>query len=141
MSGRSFVDTNVLVYAHDSSSGEKHDQARALLERLWQERAGALSTQVLQELYVSLRRKAARPLPPDEARAVIADYLRWEVVVNTGESILDAIALERRYQLSFWDALIVQAARACGAEVVYSEDLSPGQVYDSVRVISPFRSL
>ena len=138
MSGRSFVDTNVLVYAHDVSTGAKHEAARSLVERLWEERSGAISTQVLQELYVSLRRKAGRPLPWEEARAVVVDYLRWDVVVNTGESILDAIALAERYGISFWDALVIQSARACGAETLYSEDLGHGQVYDSVRVVSPF---
>jgi predicted nucleic acid-binding protein len=140
MSGRVFVDTNDLVYAHDTSAGVKHEKARALVERLWQERSGAVSTQVLQELYVSLRRETGRPLASEEARAVIADYLRWEVVVNNGDSILDAIALEQRYRISFWDALVIQASRACGAEVLYSEDLSDGEVYDSVRVVSPFGS-
>jgi predicted nucleic acid-binding protein len=138
MSDRVFVDTNVLVYAHDTSTGARHDQARSLVERLWQERSGAVSTQILQELYVSLRRKAGRPLDSEEARAVVADYLRWEVVVNNGESILDAIALEQRYGISFWDALVVQSSRACGAEILYTEDLSDGQVYDSVRVVNPF---
>ena len=138
MSGRVFVDTNVLVYAHDISTGAKHEKARSLVERLWQERTGAVSTQILQELYVSLRRNAARPLASEEARALVADYLRWEVVVNSGESILDAIALEQRYGISFWDALVVQSARACGAELLYSEDLSDGQAYDSVRVVNPF---
>ena len=138
MSGRAFVDTNVLVYAHDISTGAKHEKARSLVERLWQERTGAVSTQILQELYVSLRRKAARPLASEEARALVADYLRWEVVVNSGESILDAIALEQRYGISFWDALVVQSARASGAEILYSEELSDGQVYESVRVTNPF---
>jgi predicted nucleic acid-binding protein len=140
MSDRVFVDTNVLVYAHDVSTGAKHEKARLLVERLWQDRIGAVSTQVLQELYVSLRRKAGRPLASEEARALVADYLRWDVVVNSGESILDAIALEQRYGISFWDALVVQSARACGAEVLYSEDLGDGQLYDSVRVVSPFGS-
>ena len=140
MSGRVFVDTNVLVYAHDVSTGVKHEKARSLVERLWQERTGAVSTQVLQELYVSLRRKAGKPLPLEEARALVSDYLRWEVVVNSGESILDAIALEQRYGISFWDALVVQSARACGAEILYSEDLSDGQAYESVRVTNPFAS-
>jgi len=138
MSARVFVDTNVLVYAHDTSTGVKHEKARALVERLWQERTGAISTQILQEFYVSLRRKAGRPLAPEEARAVVSDYLRWEVVVNNGESILDAIALEQRYRISFWDALVIQSSRACGAETLYSEDLGDGQVYDSVRVVNPF---
>jgi predicted nucleic acid-binding protein len=138
MSGRTFVDTNILVYAHDTSAGAKHDVARSLVERLWHERTGAVSTQVLQELYVSLRRKAGRPLSRKEAHAVVTDYLRWEVVVNNGQSILDAIAIEGRYGISFWDALVVQASRACGAETLYTEDLNDGQVYESVRVVSPF---
>jgi predicted nucleic acid-binding protein len=138
MSGRAFVDTNILVYAHDISTGAKHEQARSLVERLWQQRTGALSTQILQELYVSLRRKAGRPLTSPQARDIVADYLRWEVVVNTGESILHAIQLEERYQVSFWDALVIHAARECGADVLYSEDLSDGQLYDSVRVVNPF---
>lgn len=140
MSVRFFVDTNVLVYAHDVSTGAKHQAAQSLVERLWEERSAAISTQVLQELYVSLRRKAGRPLPVDEARAVVADYLRWDVVVNTGESILDAIAMAERHEISFWDALIIQSAHASGAETLYSEDLGHGQVYDSVRVVSPFVS-
>lgn len=136
MSDRFFVDTNLLVYAHDTSSGLKHDTARELVERLWHDRSGVLSTQVLQELYVSLR-KARHPLPAAEARQVLADYLRWEIVVNTGESVLEATELEERYRLSFWDALIIQAAGTSGAEVLYSEDLSHGQAYGSVRVVNP----
>ena len=138
MSDRFFVDTNVLVYAHDISAGEKHARARDLVERLWRERSGVLSTQVLQELYVSLR-KARTPLPAADAGAVVKNYLRWEVVVNTGDSILEAIDIEGRYKLSFWDAMIVQAASTAGAEVLYSEDLSHGQTYGSVRVLNPLR--
>jgi predicted nucleic acid-binding protein len=136
MSDRFFVDTNLLVYAHDSSAGVKHDRARGLVERLWQDRTGVLSTQVLQELYVSLR-KARHPLPASEARQIAADYLRWEIVVNTGESVLEAAELEERYRLSFWDALIVHAAGVSGAETLYSEDLSHGQAYGAVRVLNP----
>lgn len=136
MSDRFFVDTNLLVYAHDSSAGVKHDRARGLVERLWHDRTGVLSTQVLQELYVSLR-KARHPLPTSDARQIVADYLRWEIVVNTGESVVEATELEERYQLSFWDALIVHAAGVSGAETLYSEDLSHGQVYGAVRVLNP----
>jgi predicted nucleic acid-binding protein len=136
MSDKRFVDTNLLVYAHDLSTGRKHDKARELIESLWGDRSGVLSTQVLQELYVSLR-KAPRPLPPTEARQIVAEYLRWEIVVNTGESVLEAVDLEMRYRLSFWDALIVQAAAASGAKTLYSEDLSHDQVYGTVRVVNP----
>lgn len=139
MSDRYFVDTNILIYAHDTSTGAKHERAKALVEELWRERTGVVSTQVLQELAVNLRRKAGRPLDPKATREVVADYLTWHVVVNGGESILEALDLEVRYQVSFWDALVLQAAQASGAEVLYSEDLSDGQTYGSVRVINPLR--
>jgi predicted nucleic acid-binding protein len=140
MSDRYFVDTNILMYAHDASGGAKHERAKALVEKLWRDRTGVVSTQVLQELSVNLRRKAGRPLDGKATRELVADYLTWQVVVNGGESILEALDLEARFQISFWDALIVQAAHASGAEVLYSEDLSDGQTYGAVRVINPLRT-
>jgi predicted nucleic acid-binding protein len=137
MSDKYFVDTNILMYAHDAAAGAKHDRARALVEELWRDRTGVVSTQVLQELSVNLRKKVRRPLDAKATRDIVADYLTWQVIVNGGESILEAIDLEARYQISFWDALVVQAAQASGAEVLYSEDLSDGQQYGSVRVRNP----
>jgi predicted nucleic acid-binding protein len=95
---------------------------------------------VLQELSVNLRKKASRPLDARATREIITDYLTWHVVVNGGESILEALDLEARFQISFWDALVVQAAHTSGAEVLYSEDLSDGQKYGAVRVINPLRA-
>lgn len=137
MSDKQFVDTNILMYAHDVSAGAKHQRAKALVEELWRTRLGVVSTQVLQELCVNLRRKAGRPLELKATRDLIADYLSWQVMVNTGGSILEALELEDRYQISFWDALVVQAAQASGADVLYSEDLSDGQTYGAVRVVNP----
>jgi predicted nucleic acid-binding protein len=139
MSDKCFVDTNILVYAHDFTTGAKHERARALIEKLWSSGGGVLSTQVLQELCINLRRKAARPLSIEGTRRLIEDYSRWEVVVNTAESVLGALNLESRYQISFWDALIVQAAGNSGATVLYSEDLGEGQTYGTVRVVNPLR--
>ena len=139
MSDRYFVDTNILMYAHDKAAGEKHDRAKTLVEELWRDRTGVVSTQVLQELSVNLRKKSRRPLDAKATREIVADYLAWQVVVNGGESILEALDLEARYQISFWGALVVQAAQASGAEVLYSEDLSDGQAYGSVRVVNPLR--
>jgi predicted nucleic acid-binding protein len=138
MSARYFVDTNILMYAHDSAAGDKHQRARALVEGLWETRAGVVSTQVLQELAVNLRRKALKPLDARSTRDVVSDYLAWQVVVNGTDSILEALDLEARFQVSFWDALIIQAANAAGAETLYSEDLSDGQRYGAVRVTNPF---
>jgi predicted nucleic acid-binding protein len=139
MSDKCFVDTNILVYAHDFTQGAKHERARALVQKLWESGNGVLSTQVLQELCVSLRRKAARPLSAEGTRKVIEDYASWEIIVNTAESVLEALDIEMRHKISFWDALIVQAAGSSGAEVLYSEDLADGQSYGEVRVINPLK--
>jgi predicted nucleic acid-binding protein len=140
MSDKYFVDTNILMYAHDTSAGVKHERAKALVEELWRDRTGVVSTQVLQELSVNLRRKAGRPIDVKATREIVADYLTWQVVVNGGESILEALDLEARFQVSFWDALVLQAAQAAGADILYSEDLSHEQRYGSVRVINPLRT-
>lgn len=137
MTGRCFLDSNILVYAHDRGSGGKHERARDLVERLWIDRTGVLSTQVLQEFYVNVRRKAKRPLATGEAARIVEDYLSWEVVVNSGGAILQAFLLEDRFQISFWDALIIQAATTVGVRTLYSEDLSHNQVYGLVRVVNP----
>jgi predicted nucleic acid-binding protein len=134
-----FVDTNILIYAHDRDAGPKHERARQLIEHLWTTGQGALSTQVLQELCVNLRRRVARPLPSDEIAKLIEDYLSWEIVTNTPQSIIKALAIEARYKVSYWDALILQAAESCGATVLYSEDLSHGQRYSGVEVVNPLR--
>jgi len=139
MSDKYFVDTNILIYAHDRSAGWKHDRARQLLERLWISGQGVLSTQVLQEVCINLRRKIARPLPVDEVRRLLQDYLSWEIVVNTPESVIQALEIEVRYKMSFWDALVLQAAESSGAAVLYSEDLATGQKYGPIQVINPLR--
>ena len=137
MSDRYFVDTNILMYAHDTAAGAKHDRARALVEELWHERSGVVSTQVLQELCVNLQRKTARPLDSNVTREIAADYLTWHVVVNDGPSILAALELQERYQISFWDALVIHAAQTAGVATLYSEDLSDGQRYGGVQVRNP----
>lgn len=132
-----FVDTNILIYAHDRAAGPKHERARQLIEHLWTTGQGALSTQVLQELCVNLRRKVAHPLPSAEIRKLIEDYMSWEIVVNTPQSILAALEIEARHKVSYWDALILHAAESCGAAVLYSEDLARGQRYGAVEVVNP----
>jgi predicted nucleic acid-binding protein len=137
MSDKRFVDTNILVYAHDRSAGVKHKRAQNLIEQLWNSGQGVLSTQVLQELCVNLRRKIQPALVADEARRLIEDYLSWEIVVNTADSVIEALEIEQRHKISFWDALIVQSALTSGAAVLYSEGLAAGQRYGPIRVINP----
>ena len=139
MSDKYFVDTNILVYAHDASTGVKHKRAQALLERLWNSGNGVLSTQVLQELCISVRRKMRSPLSAEETHRLIQDYLNWEIVVNTAEAVLSALDLEIRHKISFWDALILQAAETCGATILYSEDFSDRQSYGTIRVVDPLK--
>jgi predicted nucleic acid-binding protein len=137
MADKYFVDTNILIYAHDRSTGIKHDRARQLVEGLWTSGQGVLSTQVLQELGVNLRQKLARPLAVDEVRRLIRDYMSWEIVVNTPDAAIEALEIEVRYKTSFWDALILQAAEQSGAAILYSEDLAARQSYGTVRVVNP----
>jgi predicted nucleic acid-binding protein len=133
-----FVDTNVLVYAHDRSEPAKQSVAREVLERLWTDRAGALSTQVLQELYVVATRKLNPPMPRAAARELVALYGAWLVVEVDVSLIIAASELEERHTLSFWDALIVEAARRAGATRLLTEDLQPGRRIGGVGIEDPF---
>jgi predicted nucleic acid-binding protein len=137
MSAKQFVDTNILVYAHDRSTGAKHRRAQELIESLWNSGDGVVSTQVLQELCVNLRQKIRQPLPVGEVRQVIRDYATWDVVTNTAESVLRALDVAERYRTSFRDAMILQAADTAGVAVLYSDDLARGQKYGFVQVVNP----
>ena len=139
MSGKpTFVDTNVLVYAYDADSGAKHTMARERLEELWENESGSISTQVLQEFYVTVTRKLTRPMSRRSAREVIATYATWPVRRPEVDDLVEASELEERHHLSFWDALIVVAARRSGAEVLLTEDMQEGRRFDGLLVASPF---
>ena len=133
-----FVDTNVLIYAHDRSAGQKHTRARELMRELWQSGEGCLSIQVLQEFYVNVTRKVARPLAAEAAAQIIADLAVWRIHRPGVEDVLDAIRLQSRYQMSFWDAMVIASAIQLGCQTLWSEDLNPGQAYDQVTVANPF---
>jgi predicted nucleic acid-binding protein len=137
MTSKCFVDTNILVYAHDRSAGLKHERAMEIVERLWMSGEGVLSTQVLQEFCFHLRRKIARPLPVEEVRHVLEDYMSWEIVVNDAASVIHALDVEARYKISFWDALVLQAAESSGAAILYSEDFATGQHYGDIEIVNP----
>jgi len=136
---RTFVDTNVLVYAHDAFEARKQPVARALLEELWASRSGALSTQVLQEFYVVATRKFDPPMSRPAAREIVALYGTWPLVRTDLPLILAASQLEERHALSFWDALIVEAARRVGATRLVTEDLQGERRIGGVRIENPFR--
>ena len=134
-----FIDTNILVYAHDQSSGEKHQVARDLIQGIWKTGNGCLSVQVLQEFYVTVTRKVSRPLPIEEAAEIIRDLSFWQVHSPTAEDVLGAIDIQRYYQVSFWDAMVIHSAKCLSCQVVWSEDLSGGQEIEHVRVKNPFK--
>jgi len=133
-----FVDTNVLVYAHDRSETRKKPVAQAMLDALWRNRTGALSTQVLQEFYVVATRKFDPPMPRAAAREIVALYGEWPIVHLDVPLILAASKLEEHHAFSFWDALIVEAARRSGATRLLTEDLQAGRRIGGIRIENPF---
>jgi len=138
MRGKIFVDTNILIYAHNLDAGPKHDTAVTFMEELWEKETGVLSTQVLQEFYVNVTRKIPTPLSPAKARGVIENYLAWQVELNDPQTILLASEIEERYLLSFWDSLIIAAARHGGAIKILTEDLKHGQRIEGIYIENPF---
>lgn len=135
---KTFVDTNVLVYAHDADTAGKHTTARALLAALWDGRDGSLSTQVLQEFYAVVTRKFKPAMPRAKARAIVAAYGEWCDVATEPQLIVAASRLEEEHTLSFWDALIVEAAIRAGAERLVSEDLQDGRRFGALTIENPF---
>lgn len=133
-----FVDTNILLYAHDSSAGKKRDEAALLLAELWREKRGVLSVQVLQEFFVNVTRKITRPLETVQAREVIRVYSQWVRQSTSPEHVLRASEIMELAKLSFWDSLIVASAEAAGAEILSSEDLQHCQKIAGVTVANPF---
>ncbi len=136
-SDRTFVDTNVLIYAHNVDAGVKHDIARGILDELWRERSGVLSIQVLQEFYVNVTRKIAVPLARNSARSIVEAYAAW-CVETTLMEISAAFRIEDEARISFWDALIVASAVKSRAERILSEDLNAGQRIAGVLIENPF---
>jgi predicted nucleic acid-binding protein len=134
-----FVDTNVLIYAHDASEIERQPIAQAILEELWEDRSGVLSTQVLQEFYVVATRKLSPPMARNEARELVALYSTWRTILIDTSLVLDASVLEENAQMSFWDALIVGAALRAGATRLITEDLGDGRRFEGLDIENPFR--
>lgn len=138
MSGRTFIDSNVLIYGHDIDAAQKHEVAKNVLRDLWAGRTGVLSTQVLQEFYVNVTRKIRVPLPKEEARKVVNSYSVWCTTATTVEDILTASRTEEDAKINFWDALIIALAAKTGATRLLSEDLNPDQSIAGVTIVNPF---
>jgi predicted nucleic acid-binding protein len=138
MSDKIFLDTNVIVYAYDKSAGEKHIKAKKILIDLWESGFGVISIQVLKEFYVTVTQKIPNVLKTEVVEEIISDFLSWEVVVNDGYNILEAISIQRRYRFSFWDSLIIAAAKESSCSLLYTEDLTSGQKINDLQIKNPF---
>jgi predicted nucleic acid-binding protein len=133
-----FVDTNILVYARDTTHSAKHSQARGWLEHLWNTRTGRISTQVLKEYYQVVTRRLKPGLPKEQARADIRDLSTWEPVETDLEVLEQAWSLEDRLNYNWWDLLILAAAQRSNCTYVLSEDLQNNQAIDSLKILNPF---
>ena len=134
-----FVDTNGLVYAIDTAAGERHRAARRWTEALWKNQRGRVSVQVLQEFYATTTRKLCPGLSAAEAQTEVRSMLTWSPVEISAPILERAWLIESRYQLSWWNALIVASAQTIGCRILLTEDLQDGQEIDGLRIVSPFR--
>jgi len=133
-----FVDTNVLIYALDDADLKKQEVAREWRAELWKRRQGRISFQVLQEFYVKVTRKW--PNARQGARSEVRDLLAWRPLTVDGLTLEHAWKIQDRYQFSFWDALIVAAAKSASCRYLLTEDLQAGQDLDGLIVVNPFRN-
>jgi len=140
MKGKAFIDTNILIYAHDLDAGYKNEISAEVVRNLWENRTGIISTQVLQEFYVNVTRKISSPLSKSKARGIIESYLVWHIELNGVKTILFASEIEERHQLSFWDSLIIAAAYNAKADKILTEDLNHGQIIEGILIENPFKN-
>jgi predicted nucleic acid-binding protein len=135
---KTFVDSTVLIYAHDADAGSKQRIAADRLRELWESGEGLLSTQVLQEFYVNVTRKLGSPLPAGAAREVVRDYASWVESYLTAATVVRASEISEVWRISFWDAMILAAAEQGGAEQLLTEDLNAGEKIAGIEVVNPF---
>lgn len=138
MTEKFFVDTNVLVYAHQSADSAKQAVAVQWIDRLWREESGRISVQVLNELYTNLVRKLSHLMSSDQAWKVVSRFMEWRPLPLDRNLLQRAHKIEQRYRIHWWDSLIVAAAQFQDCNVLLTEDLQPGMVFDRVTVQNPF---
>ncbi len=138
MSGREFLDTNVLIYADDARDPRKRTDARELIRRLLRERRGVLSLQVLQEFFAAATRKLG--MRSEDARRRVVQYTRFDVVTLGPADLVAAIDLHRLHHLSIWDALVVRAALMGACVTLHTEDMQSGYVIEKLAFRNPFAS-
>lgn len=133
-----FVDTNIIVYAYDTSAGEKYKKSVEIMDELWSSGDGVISSQVLQEFFVNVTKKISKPIDISLAKEVVKDLLNWKTVIADGRIILEAIDIHSQHKYSFWDSLIIASAIEGGAKIILSEDLADKQTIKGVAIKNPF---
>jgi len=133
-----FLDTNVLLYAYDTSAGEKHRLARDLVLRLARSGEAVISVQVMQEFYVNAVMKIAKPLTPEQAKLRLEAFSSWLVHSPLPADVVAAAEIAGHHQLSFWDSMVVLSAKKMNCQVLWTEDLNSGQVIEGVQIRTPF---
>lgn len=136
MTGKTFIDTNILIYSVDRADPGKRETAIHLIETLLKTRSGVISTQVLQEFYSAATRKLG--IQPTAARQHLRDFRAFDIVQITPEIIEQGIDTSLLHQTSFWDGLILAAAATANATHLLSEDLNHGQTIQSIVIRNPF---
>jgi predicted nucleic acid-binding protein len=138
MTGAAFVDTNLLAYARDATEKQKQPRAREWMDFLWRTRSGRISVQVLQEYYVTVTQRLKPGLPVGDARNEVRDLFSWKPVHLDAAVLEEAWSVQDRYRFSFWDSLIVAAARLAGCRYLLTEDLQDRQDLGGLVVVDPF---
>ena len=140
MSGdKVFVDTNIIVYSYDRDAGKKYQIASKLVKDLWHSGLGVLSTQVLQEFFVTVTNKISPPLDIAKVRGIVKNLSKWNIVINDVNTILTAIEIHDEHKFSFWDSMIIASAVNGGATTLLSEDLSDNQAIEGLTISNPFK--
>jgi len=139
MTGKVFVDTNILVYAYDSSKTRKQKEAQAILTSGIEQDSVVLSVQVLGEFFNVVTRRIKNPMTPDDAQSIIGTLGILPIQEIDFPMVNRAIDTHRQYHISYWDALIIAAAERAGCQRILSEDLNAGQRYNNIPVLNPFK--
>lgn len=138
MIAKTFVDTNIWVYSKDVGQPAKQALANEVIEKLWANHAGVVSTQVLSEFYVTVTQKLKPGLPRETAWNIIEALKAWDPIPINTQRIQQAYAIQSRFDISWWDSLIVAAAQHAGCTTLLSEDLQAGMVFEELVIVNPF---
>jgi predicted nucleic acid-binding protein len=138
MSDKVFFDTNILVYAFDKGELRKHKIAFGLVTQGYQTQNAVISAQVLKEFFVTVTQKTAKKMSQKDAEQAVRDFALWTVVETSVTLVIEGIAIHRKQQMSFWDAMIVAAAKESHCPVILSEDMSHDSVIENIRITNPF---